>query len=69
MYTKTVKHLKKHKMDSVRSIKEVTTKKGLTFKKDETYPYVISSGSIRIYFNKNTSLVIKNEKTLNKYFK
>ncbi len=56
-------------MDSVRCIKEVTTKKGLTFKKDESYPYVIASGSIRIYFNKNTSLVIKNEKTLNKYFK
>ena len=56
-------------MDSVRCIKEVTTKKGLTFKKDEIYTCVISNGSIRIYFNDAESLVIKNRNTQIKYFK
>jgi hypothetical protein len=63
------KQTKKHTMDSVRCIKEVTTKKGLTFKKDEIYACVISNCSIRIYFNETESLVIKNRNTQIKYFK
>lgn len=50
-------------------IKTVTTKKGFSFVKGQNYNYTINQNSIRVYIDTNNSIVIKNEKTLNKYFK
>ena len=63
------KQLKQKKMDSVRCIREVKTKNGLTFNKGEFYSYVVSSKGVRVYITSDKSVVIKNIKTLNKYFK
>ena len=50
-------------------IKDIKTKKGLKFIKGNEYKFTIQNNSIRIYFNDFKSLIIKNENTLNKYFK
>lgn len=57
------------KMTTLRCIREVKTKSGLTFNKGEFYSYVIISQGIRVWIDSDQSIVIKNEKTLNKYFK
>lgn len=56
-------------MTTLRCIREVKTKSGLTFNKGEFYSYVIASEGVRVYITSDKSIVIKNEKTLNKYFK
>jgi len=56
-------------MTTLRCIKEVKTKTGYTFNKGEIYSYVVTSGGVRVWVNSDNSIVIKNEKTLNKYFK
>ena len=54
---------------TLRCIKEVKTKSGFTFNKGEFYSYVVASEGVRVYITSITSVVIKNKKTLNKYFK
>ena len=49
-------------------IKTTTTKKGFSFIKGQKYDYTMNNNSIRVYVDKHNSIVIKNEKTLNKYF-
>ena len=56
-------------MTTLRCIREVKTKSGLTFNKGEFYSYVITSQGARVWIDSDQSIVIKNEKTLNKYFK
>jgi len=56
-------------MTTLRCIREVKTKSGFTFNKGEFYSYVISSEGVRVYITSDQSIIIKNEKTLNKYFK
>ena len=56
-------------MTTLRCIKEVKTKTGYTFNKGEFYSYVISSDGVRVWVDSDQSIVIRNEKTLNKYFK
>ena len=56
-------------MTSLRCIKEVKTKSGLTFNKGEFYSYVVSSKGVRVYITSDKSIVIKNKATLDKYFK
>ena len=56
-------------MTSLRCIKEVKTKSGLTFNKGEQYAYVIESAAVRVWVDADQSIVIKNKKTLDKYFK
>ena len=55
-------------MTDLKCIKEVKTKSGLKFNKGEFYSYVVSSGGVRVYITSDKSVVIKNQKTLNKYF-
>jgi hypothetical protein len=49
-------------------IKTITTKKGLAFIKGQNYDYTIDQNRIRIFIDSHNSIVIRNEKTLNKYF-
>ena len=56
-------------MTTLRCIKEVKTKTGYTFIKGECYEYVVTSEGARVWVNAHNSIAIKNEKTLNKYFK
>jgi hypothetical protein len=56
-------------MTTLRCIREVNTKSGLTFNKGEFYSYVITSQGARVWIDSGQSIVIKNEKTLNKHFK
>ena len=60
---------KQNTMTTLRCIREVKTKSGLTFNKGEFYSYVVASEGLRVYITSYKSIVIKNEKTLNKYFK
>ena len=50
-------------------IKNIKTKKGFQFKKGNSYNYTISNQSMRVYLNQFDSVIIKDEKLLNKYFK
>ena len=59
----------KNREKMITCIKNIETKKGLKFIKGNQYKFTIQNNSIRIYFNEFKSLIIKNEKTLNKYFK
>jgi hypothetical protein len=52
----------------VTCIKTITSKKGLSFNNGQNYDYTINNNCIRVYADKNNSVLIKNEKTLNKYF-
>ena len=56
-------------MKTVTCIKNIKSKKGFEFNNGEQYSFTINNNSIRIYFDNNNSVVIKNEKTLNRYFK
>ena len=56
-------------MTELRCIREVKTKSGLKFNKGEFYSYVVASEGVRVYITSDKSVVIKNRKTLNKYFK
>lgn len=56
-------------MTTLRCIKEVKTKTGYAFNKGESYEYVVSPDGVRVWVNSHNSITIKNEKTLNKYFK
>jgi hypothetical protein len=56
-------------INTLKCIREVKTKSGLTFKKNKSYSYTISKNLIRVYITNDKSVVIRNEKTLNKYFK
>ena len=53
----------------LRCTKEVKTKSGLKFNEGEYYSFIISSKGVRVWVNSDKSILIENEKTLDKYFK
>jgi len=54
--------------NTVKCKREVKTKSGLTFKKNEVYSYVVSGRGVRVFITDDKSVVIRNTNTFNKYF-
>jgi len=49
--------------------RDIKTKKGLEFKKGDSYDYTISDGRISIFATKSKSIKIREKRIFDKYFK